>query len=189
MKIIIHCSNKHLSLAIQHFQPQPISPNLCFSTDWDKLHDLRQTTLRLRKTTMSDKFSQLTGAHHQILQTVSQLIQSNEPNQYNKDVLTQPQLLVDNTVVSNQHMKMIRTHSKEHEAIHYLCTKNNWPLDVFNSIEYLQIHLILSNYVIMQDSVFHVLNKKRLYNIFYPVNKQKFKIMEGLYQSSYTKDY
>jgi hypothetical protein len=58
------------------------------------------------------------------------------PTYVNKNILTHPQLNVGNSRIANQHVRTIRTHSREKEVKEYLMEKNKWTIETFNTVEW-----------------------------------------------------
>jgi hypothetical protein len=136
MVIVIHCPNSNVSSAIKTHNPNPISPNQSLERYWDTINDLHTLISKFRKFVIVDESKQATMSHQTILQTLSSLVHHNKTDYYNMNKRTHPQLLVNNTVISNQHDRTIRTHSSEKEVKEYLMRKNNWTHDVINTIEW-----------------------------------------------------
>jgi hypothetical protein len=134
MVLIVHCSNRGTRTAIQQHHHTPHSPGLCLSPDWDKLHDLRVITSRFKQMIVQDPTNQMIVAHHQLLSQIQTICSRNEYTIHTQSVLTQSQLIIHDNLVANKHIKAIRSHSREEDVTEYLCIKNGWCPNIFQSI-------------------------------------------------------
>jgi hypothetical protein len=134
VELIIHWPNKHLASAIKKHSINSISSNQCLLRNWDKLNNCHVVLATVCKTTVQDKLTDMIISHSQLLQTIPHLLNNVQTIHFNKKVLTHPQLIIQNDIVANNHLKMIRVHSRKKEVIEYLINKNQWTLQTVHSL-------------------------------------------------------